>query len=303
MTLEQLRIFVAVANREHVTQAARDLNLTQSATSAAVAALESRYKTKLFDRVGRRIALTEAGRLFLAEAEAVLTRAASAETVLAELAGLKRGSLTLGASQTVTNYWLPPLMDRFRTLCPAIALQLRTGNTETVSRWVLEGSVDVGFIEGAIDDPALILEPVADDKLVLVVGPKHPWVECRPVPANDFAKARWILREQGSGTRAIFEEFLAGHGLTVSALDVALELPSNEAVRTAVEAGAGATVISRLVVAGSLKAKSLALVEVEMPERQFFVLRRKEHYVTHAEREFYRCAILEYPTRAHQGTS
>ena len=114
MTLEQLRVFVAVAEREHVTRAAAELNLTQSATSAAIAALEARYATKLFNRIGRRIELTQAGRLFLVEARAVLARAAAAETVLAELAGLKRGSLSLAASQTVGNYWLPPLMHHYR---------------------------------------------------------------------------------------------------------------------------------------------------------------------------------------------
>jgi DNA-binding transcriptional LysR family regulator len=109
MTLEQLRIFVAVAEREHVTQAAKELNLTQSATSAAVSALETRYATKLFDRIGRRIMLTQAGKVFLVEAKAVLARAASAEKVLADLAGLERGSLTIGASQTAGNYWLPAI--------------------------------------------------------------------------------------------------------------------------------------------------------------------------------------------------
>ena len=107
MTLEQLRIFVAVAECEHVTQGARQLNLTQSATSAAVAALEERYATKLFDRIGRRIALTEAGWLFLKEAKAVLARASAAAKVLTDLADLTRGSLALAASQTVANYWLP----------------------------------------------------------------------------------------------------------------------------------------------------------------------------------------------------
>ena len=107
MTLEQLRIFVAVAECEHVTQGARQLNLTQSATSAAVAALEERYATKLFDRIGRRIALTEAGRLFLKEAKAVLARASAAAKVLTDLADLTRGSLALAASRTVANDWLP----------------------------------------------------------------------------------------------------------------------------------------------------------------------------------------------------
>ena len=113
MTLEQLRIFVAVAEREHVTQAARDLHLTQSATSAAVAALEARYATRLFDRIGRRIALTEAGRLFLEEAKAVLARASAAELVLTDLAGVVRGTLRVSASQTVANYWLPGVLNRF----------------------------------------------------------------------------------------------------------------------------------------------------------------------------------------------
>lgn len=107
MTFEQLRIFVAVAEHEPVTRAARELNLTQSATSAAVAALETRYAIMLFDRVGRRIRFTAAGRLFLAEAKAVLARASAAELVLTDLAGLRVGSLSLAASQTVGNYWLP----------------------------------------------------------------------------------------------------------------------------------------------------------------------------------------------------
>ena len=127
MTLEQLRIFIAVAEYEHMTRAAADLNLTQSATSAAVAALEARYDIKLLNRIGRRIELTPAGRLFLVEARAVLARAAAAENVLADIAGLKRGSLRLAASQTVGNYWLPPLMHRYRTSYPGITLALSIG--------------------------------------------------------------------------------------------------------------------------------------------------------------------------------
>src|SRR3979490_2610587 len=108
MPLEQLRIFIAVAERQHVTQAASQLNLTQSATSAAIAALETRYGLKLFDRVRRGIALARTGRDFLNEAREVVTRAKAAAQVLDDLAGLKRGSLTLAASQTVANYLPPP---------------------------------------------------------------------------------------------------------------------------------------------------------------------------------------------------
>jgi DNA-binding transcriptional LysR family regulator len=106
--LSSLEIFAAVAEREHVTRAADALNLTQSAVSAAIAALDARHGVALFSRVGRRIELTDAGRLFLDEAYAVLARAQAAELALSEIAGLERGALTVYASQTIASYWLPP---------------------------------------------------------------------------------------------------------------------------------------------------------------------------------------------------
>lgn len=291
MTLEQLRIFVAVAEREHVTRAAHDLNLTQSATSAAVAALQTRYETKLFDRIGRRIALTDAGRLFLAEAKAVLARAAAAEAVLVDLAGLRRGSLGLAASQTVANYWLPRFIHRFRERYPGVSVSLSIGNTEMVTAMVHANEVELGFIEGEFDDPTLDETPVAEDELVLVVPPDHPWAGRCPDP--DLKAAPWILRERGSGTRAKFEATLPDLGLTPDDLEVTQELPSNEAVRSAVEAGAGVTVLSRLVVASSLAAGTLAVVDLSLPRRRFSVLRHRERYVTTAEREFLRLVTGE----------
>jgi DNA-binding transcriptional LysR family regulator len=290
VTLEQLRIFVAVAELEHMTRASQSLNLTQSATSAAVAALEARYATKLFNRIGRRIELTDAGRVFLVEARAVLARAAAAETVLSDFAGLSRGSLSLAASQTVGNYWLPPLIHRYQSLHPGIRLSLRIGNTEQVAACVIEGMADLGVIEGKLDEPALAIQPIADDELVLVVGGRHPWAKRRSVAPRDLRNTSWVLRERGSGTRAIFEEALAKFGLTAADLDVALELPSNEAVRSAVAAGAGATVISKLVVAALLKTKALVALDLPLQKRHFSILRHKERYLTEAEREFYRLA-------------
>ena len=155
MTLEQLRVFVCVAECEHMTRAAQTLNLTQSATSAAIAALEERHGVKLFDRIGRRIALTGAGRAFLAEARAVLARAATAEQTLADLAGLKTGALALAASQTVGSYWLPRRIAAFHARYPGVAVALRIGNTDAVAEMTRAGEVDLGFVEGEVDDPAL----------------------------------------------------------------------------------------------------------------------------------------------------
>src|ERR1700733_2569791 len=155
MTLEQLRIFVTVAEKQHVTQAARELNLTQSATSAAVAALEERYNIKLFDRVGRGVVLTHTGRTFLSEARAVLARARGAEQALRDMAGLKGAKLVVAASQTVANYWLPPRLQAFQAAHPGVDVSVRIANTERVAADVRESVADIGFIEGNIDDGAL----------------------------------------------------------------------------------------------------------------------------------------------------
>jgi DNA-binding transcriptional LysR family regulator len=186
MTLEQLRIFVAVAEKQHVTRAASELNLTQSATSAAIAALEARYGIKLFDRIGRGIALTQTGKDFLVEARAVLARAKDATQVLNDLAGLKRGSLSIAASQTVGNYWLPRRLQTFHAAYPGIDLRLAIANTEQVARMVIEGSADLGIVEGDVDESLLTVSKIDGDCLILAVGAKHPWAVRTKVSAKDL---------------------------------------------------------------------------------------------------------------------
>jgi DNA-binding transcriptional LysR family regulator len=283
MTLEQLRIFVAVAEKQHVTQAAGELNLTQSATSAAIAALESRYDIKLFDRIGRGVVLTQTGRDFLIEARAVLAHAKAAVQVLDDLAGLKRGSLTIAASQTVGNYWLPGRINAFHAAHPGIDLHLTIANTEQVARAVLQGSADLGFVEGDINDAQLSAKKIDGDSLIVVVGAKHPWVSRAKISPKDLPATSWVLRERGSGTRSMFEAALRQSGIRLSDLRIALELPSNEAVRTAVEAGETATAISDLVVAQSITAKTLHRVRFDLPRRSFYILRHKERHVSRIE--------------------
>lgn len=122
MTFEQLRIFISVAERQHMTAASQDLHLSQSAVSAAIAALENRYDVKLFHRIGRGISLSEAGQLFLEEARSILRSAEAAEVMLKEIGGLKRGVLRLVASQTIASYWLPPLLLDFQKRYPLLDL-------------------------------------------------------------------------------------------------------------------------------------------------------------------------------------
>ncbi len=271
-----------MAERQHVTRAAQALNLAQSAASSAVAALEVRFATKLFNRVGRGIELTEAGRLFLAEAKAVLARAEAAELALAEIGGLRRGTLAVQASQTIASYWLPRHLVAFRRAHPGIEVRLSVGNTAQVAAAVHQGEAELGFVEGAVNDPELFSATVAHDQLVLVVGPEHRWARAGRIAPHELPASEWVLREPGSGTRSAFEAALDGFGLALAALDVALELPTNEAVRAAVEAGMGATVISASVAAPSVEAGLLHRVGFALPERAFHVLRHRERYRSHA---------------------
>lgn len=290
MTLDQLRIFVEVAERQHLTQAASALFLTPSAVSAAIKALEERYDLALFHRVGRRIELSDAGRIFLEQARRTLASVRTAETTLAELGGLGRGSLSIHASQTMSSYWLPPLLVRFRQAYPAIELKMEIGNTEQVSQAVLLGTADLGFVEGALGATPLAVEAVGDDKMVVVVAPGHPWADGRRLGAQDLLQAQWILREAGSGTRSAFEEALAALGIVPAAaghaLDVAIELPSNEAVRSAVMAGPFATAMSELVVAAPVRAGILAVANIALPSRHFAMLRHPARHRSRAVAAF-----------------
>jgi DNA-binding transcriptional LysR family regulator len=283
VTLEQLRVFVEVAERLHVTRAAAALNLTQSAASAAIQALETRLGAALFHRLGRRIELTEAGRVFLPEAKAVLAKVLEAEQVLAELGGLLRGRLRLWASQTIAGYWLPPLLYRFHSAHPQVRQELHIGNSLQVARAVLSGDADLGFVEGNIDEPLLVHIPVAVDRLVLVVAKSHELAALTSIEREHLRKARWVLREKGSGTRQVFEEVLRSYDIDPAELDVAMELPSNEAVRSVVEAGAGATVISRLVAADKLSAGTLVELPIHCPDRRYLALRHGDRRRSRAE--------------------
>jgi DNA-binding transcriptional LysR family regulator len=284
MTLEQLRIFAAVAEREHMTRAAQALNLTQSAVSAAIAALEGRHSVALFSRVGRRVELTESGRLFLDEARAVLARAQAAELALSEIAGVERGALAIYASRTIASYWLPSRLVNFHLAHPRITINLVDRNTAEVARAVQAGSADLGFVEGRVEADDLIQQVVARDRLILVVAPAHPWAARRSIKGSDLPATSWVLRERGSGTRAEFEDVLKRSDLSFGRLNVALELPSNEGVRAAVEAGAGATMISRLAVEPSLREGRLKAVAFDLPERAFTALRHRERYFSSAAR-------------------
>ncbi len=283
MTLDQLRTFIAVAERGHVTRAAEDLGISQAAASAAIATLEARYRTKLFDRVGRGIQLTETGRLFLREARAVMSRASIARSVLQDLAGHADGAVAIAASQTIATYWLPRRIAAFHAANPGVRLSVVIRNTHEVESAVLEGEVNVGLVEGPTQHPALMRQRIDQDHLVLAVASDRP-----PLPVNalgrlDLRAITWVIREAGSGTRRGLEDLAFREGLSLDDLNIFLVLPSNEAVRAAIEAGAGATIISRHVVASAVAAGSLTAIPIELPPREYALVRHRDRHATLAQ--------------------
>ncbi len=291
MTLDQLRIFVAVAELGHMTKAAERLGISQSAASAAIRALEGQHGVRLFNRVGRNIELAQTGHRFLPEAKAVLDRAAAARGVLDDVSQTVTGSLSIAASQTIASYWLPRRLASFHEAYPAVRLSVTIGNTRQVETNVLDGRADFGLVEGRTESDLLRRVRVDEDRMMLVVAKAHPEIPRTPDGHLDIGALRWIIREGGSGTREALEDFARSAGVLPAELQIFLVLPSNEAVRQAVEAGAGATIISELVVARAVAEGSLRAVPVELPKRDFAM-------ITHRDRQ---ASLAQMALKAHLG--
>lgn len=285
MTLEQLRIFVAAGELLSMTRAAERLHLSQPAVSSAIAALEERYAARLFDRVGRRLELTEAGRLFLPQAAAVLEQASVARQMLDDLAGLARGEVRIAASQTVASFWLPTRMARFVTHAPNIQLSLTVGNSAQAAAMVLQGQADIAFVEGDIEEDLLRAVEVGGDRIGLFVSPDHP-LAGRPPTRQDLEAAVWVMRDQGSGTRDHLTAGLAQSGVRLDRLRICLELPSNEAALEAIEQTELVTAVSELAAASRLRTGAVAQLPWPLPARRFRMLTHRARSTSRAVTAF-----------------
>lgn len=258
-----------------MTRAAEELHLTQSAVSAAIAALEERHSVKLFDRIGRHLELSEAGKIFLPEALEILNSARRAAFTLDDLANLRRGQITVAGSQTVFNYWLPVQAARFSERYPAITLNLISGNTAQVAQAVLNGQAEIGIVEGIVDDRRLARKKVAADRIAIYAARNSPLSQ-RTIRKSDLTGAKWILREGGSGTRAHFEKSMLEKGINPATLNIFMTLPSNEAALAAIKGSAALTAVSELAAAPHLTAGLISRLKFELPERTFESITVKE---------------------------
>jgi DNA-binding transcriptional LysR family regulator len=273
-TLRQLEVFLAVARTESVSRAGRELALSQSAVSGALADLERAFDVALFDRVGKRLRLSDVGRSVRSRAEALWDEAAEFEAVITQQAGAAR--LKIGATLTIGNYVVVPIMARFMRDEPGSVVTLDVANTETIARRVSNFELDVGLVEGELSDPELDVTPFRDDELVVFCSPSDPLASREVLTDDDLKGARWIVREHGSGTRQAFERAMIG---VLPQLPLALELQHTEAIKKAVEAGLGVGCLSRIALEADFRQGTLR--ECKVPHRDF---RRKFYFVMHRQK-------------------
>jgi len=282
ITLRQLEIFAAICQESTITGAARRLGLSQAATSQSLAELENQLQRRLFDRHGRRVVANASARELLPEATEVLDRVRDIQGG----AAIRPWKLRLCASMTVGNYMLPSVVARFSRRFPDARFHIEIGNTERVVASVRQFESDAGWIEGLAHAPDLETRLWREDRLVIVAAAGHPLAGRRAGPSA-LAEARWVLREQGSGTRAVFEDAIQGR---FQLNQVPLELGGIGAVKRAVMCGAGLGCISRSAVEPELRSRQLRRVYAPWLDlrRQITLLIHREKYVDRALREFLR---------------
>ncbi len=276
ITLRQLQIFAKIATHSSVTQASAELQLTQSAVSMALAELERYSDAPLFSRQHKKLLLNDRGREILPLVEQVLDQARQIEMLLNESARQPAGELSVGASTTIGNYLMPQLITRFSRSHPKAKVLLHVGNARQIEHGVDTGELDIGISEGFRHISRLRQQKWRDDELVVIVGPSHPWAQTKTIRKTQISKGDWITREKGSGTREVFERAMKSYKLHFS---ITMELGHTEAIKKAVEAGAGCACLSRIAVQRELDQGWL--VEVKHPlslTRELIILTREEPY-------------------------
>ena len=274
-SLRQLEVFLATARHENVTRAAAALAMSQSAASGALKELEGQFNVQLFDRVGKRLQLSELGHQLRPQAQSLLDQAREFEQALAGDNIL--GRLEIGATLTIGNYLAVNMIADFRQRNPQADIALQIANTEVIAERVAGFELDMGLVEGEYHHPDLEILHWRRDELVVFAAPDHPLATSRKVSDRQLIELPWIVRERGSGTRQAFDR--AMHGI-VTDLHIAMELQQPKAIKRAVEAGLGVGCLSRISVQEAFERGSLVPLPVSGRDfhREWFIITHRHKY-------------------------
>ncbi|MCB8816670.1 selenium metabolism-associated LysR family transcriptional regulator [Desulfosporosinus shakirovi] len=259
MNLARLKTLAMVAQSGSISKAALELNLTQPAVTKHIQSLEEYYGRPLIDRSAREAVLTEEGQLLNRYVLEVLRLMYEAERALAKMSKTVQGSLRIGASSIPGQYILPLALGEFSRNYPEVDIAVEIGDTEQITRLVLENKVDLGLVGNAVKERQLECYPCAEDELVLILPPDHPLAQAEEIRAEDLCGEKMVWREIGSGTRKTVEGWLAQAGVKLGEKKGSVELGSTGAVVAAVEAGLGLSIVSIWAVVRPLAFKTLAV--------------------------------------------
>jgi DNA-binding transcriptional LysR family regulator len=284
MADRRLQVFHTVARLLSFTKAAETLHMTQPAVTFQVRQLEEYFNTRLFDRTHNRISLTEAGERVYGYADRIFDLYNDMENSVREMTGEIRGALTIGASTTIAEYMLPALLGDFGTRYPEVTIHLRVSNSDGIVSMVENNTIDLGVVEAPVGNKNLVVEVCRLDRLVAIVPPNHDLAERESVGIDELLEFPFICREEGSGTREVINEYLSQNCNTT--LNISMELGSPEAVKGAVEAGMGVSVVSRATIQKELKLDTLRAVNLAPKlERPFSFVHQKQKFRLRAMEE------------------
>jgi DNA-binding transcriptional LysR family regulator len=294
MELHQLEAFEAVVAYRSFTRAAESLYLTQPAVTRQIAALEAELKTRLFDRLGRTVQMTAAGEALHRYAEQIVRLAREAQHAVTDIETGVAGRLTVGASNTLATYVLPPLLRRFRESHPRVEIAVHTGASAQVLEMVRRNEADIGLVTAEVSDAAFLVTTLADFETCVVVPPAHPLAARASVGAAELAGYPLILMEAGTNLRTYVDRLLSTAGV---AEQVALELDNVEAIKRMVEAELGLSLLPQVAVQREVEAGrlvALPLRDVPRAHRRIALVHRRDKYLSAALRAFMR--LLETTT-------
>ncbi|MEW6332300.1 MAG: LysR family transcriptional regulator [Pseudomonadota bacterium] len=284
LTLRQLKVFESVARHLNYTRAAEELFLTQPAVSMQVKQMEESLGVALFEQLGKRIHLTEAGQEVLGYARRVTQQLDELETVLNRIKGLAGGKLRISVA-TTANYFIPTLLGTFSRRYPEVTVSLDVTNRETLLQQLSENTVDLVIMGQPPSGLDVEAEVFMENPLVIVAPPGHPLAQQKKIPLKRLQEEVFLVREPGSGTRSAMERFFAEREIH---LKTGMEVGSNEAIKQSVQAGLGLGLLSRATIEQELELKRLVELDVaEFPiMRHWYVVHRKGKRLSGAAEAF-----------------